>query len=128
MRIVFPNVYRKLNQCLKTCTYSELISEFDIQGFEKTPDHSVLQWQLSIYAEFESVSGPFDDSCSSTHNALSRFKTHSIPDDFLNDHAAFKQLYDTILKIEHSLYMQNDANEAYNALMSLLTAEMTRKL
>ena len=91
------------------------------------PDHSILTWQVDTGQRI-SYKNTSDSAELNMEEAFIRFETRNIPDSFLSDMNICRQLHKAVFRLENNMSSQNDLDEAYGYLCTLLKDEMKNKL
>ena len=91
------------------------------------PDHSVMTWKV-VTGQSISCKNTSDSAELNMEESFIRFETRNIPDSFPSDMNICRQLHETVFKLENNMSSQNNLDEAYDKLCSLLKDEMKNKL
>ncbi|CAC5412866.1 unnamed protein product [Mytilus coruscus] len=102
-------------------TMSNIISQFDLAGYESIPDHSLLECTISTYAKnTDSVEQLSENE---RLKAPRRFRYDGLRNELFSDEPLQKLLQNTILRLENALD-RRDVDSAFKKLKNLLVTEI----
>ena len=122
MYIIVPHEQLDKYKNFKVHTMSTLINRFNMQGHLRSSEHSVLQVTLQTEIAMRSISS------ADSPTTRDRYKLNDIPASFLNCESSFRQLMETIHRIEQCLLEERDVQLAYTEFVDLFKREMDTKL
>ena len=91
------------------------------------PDHSILTWKVDTGQRI-SCKNASDPAELNMEESFIRFETRNIPDSILSDKNICRQFHETVFRLEGNMSSQNNLDEAFDKLCSLLKDEMKNKL
>lgn len=102
----------------------ELVQKAGLQGCVGIPDHSILTWEFSFGNNFDN-----DESGSKIQAEVGNVKFHvnNMSNDFLPGEIC-DSLFETVHSLEQSFRKQENIDDAYKSLCSLVNNEMNEKL
>ncbi|VDI29898.1 Hypothetical predicted protein [Mytilus galloprovincialis] len=103
-------------------TMSNIISRFDLAGYESIPDHSLLECTISTYAENTDTVEQLSEN--ERLKAPRRFRYDGLRNELFSDEPMQKLLQETILRLEHALDRRRDVDSAFTELKNLLVTEI----
>ncbi|CAC5383691.1 unnamed protein product [Mytilus coruscus] len=115
--------YEQLESVLdfKIMRMSDIINTLNYNP-ESIPDHSLLSCDIKYPVNVDEISNHYANEVKIKRNA------RKIPDDFLISDEVRHKVLDTIEKIEHSVYLDQNVQNAYDEFHKLIMNEMETKL
>ncbi|VDI15074.1 Hypothetical predicted protein [Mytilus galloprovincialis] len=115
--------YEQLESVLdfKIMRMSDVINTLNYNP-ESIPDHSLLSYDIKYPVNVDEMSNHYANEVKIKRNA------RKIPDDFLISDEVRHKVLDAIEKIEHSVYLDQNVQNAYDEFHKLIINEMETKL
>lgn len=100
---------------------SELINLAAIQAPTTVPDHSMLTWTTSLDS---SIYKP----CVGPEATYTKFDVRNVPNSFMSDQDFINDVHRCVFNLEQSVQTQEDIDNSYDTLCSVIRHEMESKL